>query len=121
MLFSTVAGTACFVSCAFAIVHLVSLSIMNCTPANDLNSTCLCKAASGSNGTALITSYHYVDLSCPEVDNILTILLIFSSATNGIAGVFAMWYVYLHWASRYTYTYSKVRTKSDTPVVFSNT
>lgn len=90
---------------------------MLCTPMDKLNETCVCKANDDDN--MLIKSYHYVDLSCPELD-ILSILLIFSCVTNFIAGVISLWYVYLHWSSRYMYTYSKVKTKNNTPVIISN-
>lgn len=118
---SSWAATACFVCCVFAILHLVSLSTMTCTPPLQLNATCYCKIENPENVTiAPIKSYHYVDISCPEVENILSILLIFSCATNGMAGVLATWYVYLHWASRYQYAYSEVKMKENAPIVFSN-
>lgn len=116
---STIAGAVCLICCAFAIIHIVSLSSMTCTPLDTLNSTCFCES---SNNTSLpIKSYHYIDLSCPEVQNILTILTIFACATSALGGLVAIWYVYLHWASRYNYTYSKVRTEDNLPVIFQNT
>lgn len=113
-----VSGAACLTSSAFAVIHLISLSVMTCTPMHKLNETCIC--IPDSNSTLLIKSYHYLDLSCPEVDNILNVLLIFSCVTNFIAGVISLWYVYLHWTSRYLYSYSKVRTKTDSPIVISS-
>lgn len=92
---------------------------MTCTPMDKLNETCVCKMDESS--TLPIKSYHYLDLSCPEV-NILSVLLIFSCVTNAIAGIISLWYVYLHWSSRYMYTYSKVRTKNNnnTPIIIGN-
>lgn len=113
---STLSAVATFTASAFAIIHLVSLYTMTCSPPDQLDTTCICT----KNDTTPIQSYHYVDLSCPEVDNILTILIILSCAANLIVGVLEVWYVYLHWASRYVYTYSKVRTENNQPTVLQN-
>jgi len=118
---STVAGAACLTACAFAIVHLISLSTMSCAPLDQLNATCFCQVESANDTSLPVKSYHYIDLNCPEVDHILSVLVIFSCGTNAIGGITALWYVYLHWASRYGYTYSKVRTEENRPVVISNT
>ncbi|KAK4876933.1 hypothetical protein RN001_009439 [Aquatica leii] len=122
---SVTAGATCLTACIFAVIHLISLSTMTCAPLNQLNATCFCKVGS-INDTALplpVKSYHYSDLSCPEVNNILSILVIFSSGTNGIGGVISIWYVYLHWISRYSYNYSKVRIEENRPkpVLISST
>lgn len=117
--FSTVAGAAGLIASVFALIHLISLYAMTCGPKDRLNETCVCSLRN-ENATIPIKSYHYVDLSCLEVDNVLTILLIFSATVNGLAGIISLWYVYLHWASRYMYTYSKVRTKELSPMVISN-
>lgn len=87
---------------------------MSCNPVDTIDPTCVCQ----NNSTG--TSYHYIDLSCLEVENILTILVIFSCSCNLIAGVLEVWYVYLHWASRYVYTYSKVRTNEEIPTILTN-
>lgn len=66
------------------------------------------------------TSRHvYPDLSCPEVESLLSVILTGSGAANLLAGVLAVWYVLLHWRSRYTDVYAKVRT-APPPVVISN-
>nr|XP_022910054.1 uncharacterized protein LOC111421144 isoform X1 [Onthophagus taurus]XP_022910055.1 uncharacterized protein LOC111421144 isoform X1 [Onthophagus taurus] len=117
---STLASVTCLTACTFALIHLISLSAMNCeSPTLLSNVTCVCKL-SNKDTFIPIKSYHYKDLSCAEVSNVLTILLIFSAATNLIGGVVAVWYVYLFWSSRYSYTYSKVCTKENTPVVYIN-
>ncbi|EFA00377.1 hypothetical protein TcasGA2_TC003223 [Tribolium castaneum] len=113
---STIGAISAFTASAFAVIHLVALYSMTCTPPGQLDTTCMCI----KNDTLPTQSYHYVDLSCLEVDNILTILIIFSCAVNLIVGVMEVWYVYLHWASRYVYTYSKVRTENDQPTVLQN-
>ncbi|XP_069692287.1 sarcospan [Periplaneta americana] len=109
---AVVAGVTCFCACVFALLHLVFLSSMTCEPAHVLNATCVCQDGQ--------RTYHYTDLNCPEVGNILTILLIGSCATNGIGGILATWYVFLHWSSRYAYLYSEVKTNENKPIVFFN-
>ncbi|KAF5280529.1 hypothetical protein FQR65_LT00280 [Abscondita terminalis] len=106
---SVTAGATCLTACIFALIHLISLSTMTCAPLNQLNATCFCKVETANDTSSPIKSYHYSDLSCPEVDNILSVLMIFSCGTNAIGGVISLWYVYLHWLSRYNYNYSKVR------------
>lgn len=55
----------------------------------------------------------YMDLNCPEVENILTILLIFSCTCNGLGALVAGWYSYLHWSTRYRRPkYTQVRTNT---------
>lgn len=118
---STVAGAVCLIACAFAIIHLTFLYTMYCAPFNELNSTCFCQLDGKNNSTTVTSkSFHYVDLSCPEVNHILSILIIFSCGTNGISSIIAIWYVYLHWVSRYSYTFSKVKTKRKRPIVINN-
>lgn len=130
---STVAAVLSLVACAFAIIHLISIYTLTCEPPDQLNTTCICYIVqssddndnkNNSSGSSMllfpIKSYHYVDLSCVEVDNILSMLVVFSIATNLLAGILEVWYVYLHWASRYVYVYSKVRTNEQNPMVFLN-
>ncbi|KAK5642347.1 hypothetical protein RI129_008514 [Pyrocoelia pectoralis] len=119
---SIVAGAACLTICVFAVIHLISLSTMTCTPLNQLNATCLCKLDVSNNTSLPVKSYHYVDLSCPEVTSILSILMIFSCGTNAIGGILSLWYVYLHWVSRYSCNYSKVRMEDcrPKPILVSN-
>ena len=110
--FAVVAAVTCFCACVFALLHLVFLTSMTCELAHVLNATCVCQD--------LQRTYHYTDLNCLEVGNILTILLIGSCAANSIGGVLVMWYVFLHWSSRYSYLYSEVKTSDYKPIVFSN-
>ncbi|XP_017778013.1 PREDICTED: uncharacterized protein LOC108563760 isoform X2 [Nicrophorus vespilloides] len=119
---STIAGTACMISSAFAIIHIVSLSRMDCVPMLEQNESCLCHVANGTSPIPFVSrTYHYLDLLCNELNSFFVLLLIFSCAANFIGSVLSLWYVYLHWASRYTYTYSKVHTDSLNPTVISNT
>lgn len=124
IILSIISGISCLTACCFALIHLTSITLMSCTPIGKLDDTCVCKSneEDNINNIILIKSYHYSDLSCPELD-ILSILLIFSCVTNLIAGVISLWYVYLHWSSRYMYAYSKVRTKNgnNTPIIIGNT
>ncbi|KAK9752295.1 hypothetical protein QE152_g4304 [Popillia japonica] len=116
---STLAAITCLTACTFAVIHLLCLSAMECEPLVDLNDTCHCRITSKSS-LAPVKAYHYLDLQCTEVRNVLTMLLIFSSVANAIGGLLSIWYIYLYWASRYMYTYSKVRTKDNAPIVISN-
>ncbi|XP_021941559.1 sarcospan isoform X2 [Zootermopsis nevadensis] len=109
---AVVAGVTCFCACVFALLHLIFLTSMTCEPAHVLNATCVCQDVQ--------RTYHYADLNCPEVGNILTILLIGSCAANSIGGILATWYVFLHWSSRYTYLYSEVQNSDNKPIMFSN-
>lgn len=123
---SVVAVVACFCACVFAVLHMVFLYPMNCEPANVLNAVCICRSIQDDsenpenvlNVTA--RTFKYPDLNCPEVRNILPILLIGSAAANGIGGILVAWYLYLHWSSRYEYIYSQVRTNDNRPIVISN-
>ncbi|XP_063925918.1 sarcospan isoform X2 [Zophobas morio] len=117
---SALGAAASFTAFAFAVIHLVSLYSMTCVTSTTVDKTCICQMGAGNDTVTSTQSYHYIDLSCVEVDSILTILIIFSCATNLIAGVLEVWYVYLHWASRYKYTYSKVRTEDNQPTVLTN-
>lgn len=55
----------------------------------------------------------YLDLNCPDVEGILMILLIFSSACNGLSTLVAGWYSYLHWCTRQKRPqYRQVRTNA---------
>ncbi|KRT84803.1 hypothetical protein AMK59_2077 [Oryctes borbonicus] len=116
---STLAAITCLTACTFGIIHILCLSAMECETPADLTGTCLCRIET-KNSLAPVKTYHYMDLQCTEVRNVLTMLLIFSSVANGIGGIFSVWYIYLYWSSRYMYTYSKVRTKDNAPVIISN-
>ncbi|PSN43504.1 hypothetical protein C0J52_13413 [Blattella germanica] len=107
---AVLATVSCFCACVFAMLHLVFLSSMQCEPAHVLHSTCVCQD--------IQRVYHYTDLNCPEVENILTILLIGSCAANGIGGILSVWYVFLHWSSRYSHHYSEVKTNDNKQTVF---
>ncbi|XP_022199782.2 uncharacterized protein LOC111056699 isoform X2 [Nilaparvata lugens] len=121
---SIAAGGTCFCAGAFAALHLVFLSRAACEPMNVLNATCVCRARAAPDTenvldiTAKVTRYQ--DLNCPEVENILTVLLMGSAAANLLGGVLVAWYVYLHWSSRYAYIYSQVKTGDDKPIIITN-
>ncbi|XP_014252299.1 uncharacterized protein LOC106668249 isoform X2 [Cimex lectularius] len=109
---SLIAAIVSIMAAGFAIVHLVKLYRMVCEPANVLNASCICRSST--------QVMFYLDLNCLEVWNILSILLIASTATNAIAGVLSSWYVLLHWSSRTLYTYSQVRTNENRPIIVTN-
>lgn len=71
----------------------------------------------GGNATHPLKTFHYSDISCPDVDHLFTILIIFSCVVNFVAGMISLWYVYLHCYTKYNYTYSKVRTKEKRTIV----
>lgn len=108
---SLVAGAASLTAFVFALIHLMTLSVMECESTQFLNETCVCKI--NPNSTYPIKNYHYLDLKCTQVDDTLTMLLIISCAINVIAGFLCLWYVYLHCSTKKEYTYSKVRTKTE--------
>ncbi|RZF46392.1 hypothetical protein LSTR_LSTR007925 [Laodelphax striatellus] len=119
---SIAAGGTCFCAGAFAFLHLLFLSRAVCEPMNVLNATCVCRSVADSENVLDITAKvsRYQDLNCPEVENILSVLLIGSSAANLLGGLLVAWYVYLHWSSRYAYIYSQVKTGDDKPIIITN-
>ncbi|XP_075229308.1 uncharacterized protein LOC142328970 isoform X2 [Lycorma delicatula] len=119
---SILAGGACFCASAFGVLHLLFLSKATCEPFNVLNSTCVCRIVIDSEYVTDITNkfYRYSDLNCLEVQNILSVLLIGSTAANFFSGLLIAWYVFLHWSSRYSYVYSQVRTNENKPIIISN-
>lgn len=112
ILCSLFASVAAFCASGFALIHLVRLYKSNCQPANELNAICVCKAAA--------YALTYPDLNCPEVWNVLSVLLIGSSAANVIAGFLSAWYVILHWTSRTPRSYTKVATNDNRAIVVTN-
>ncbi|XP_031366246.1 uncharacterized protein LOC116185614 isoform X3 [Apis dorsata] len=93
------ATVTCSIACVFSAIHLARLMGLECNPARVLNATCVCKPReSASNSTE--TAVRYIDLNCPEVESILTILLIFSSTCNALGAIVTGWYTYLHWSTR---------------------
>lgn len=122
---SSLAALAALCASAFALLHVVSLWGSACEPANQVvNATCTCEPAPKDPKRSWAiwwgTARHvYPDLSCPEVESLLSVILTGSGAVNLLAGVLAGWYVLLHWRSRYTDVYAKVRT-APPPVVISN-
>ncbi|XP_015185084.1 PREDICTED: uncharacterized protein LOC107070990 [Polistes dominula] len=102
------ASVACILACISAAMHLALLMRLECTPARVLNATCVCRPRGEQQGNATMTAItdassavvKYLDLNCPEVESILTILLIFSSTCNAFGAIVAGWYSYLHWSTR---------------------
>ncbi|XP_011629556.1 uncharacterized protein LOC105422035 isoform X2 [Pogonomyrmex barbatus] len=106
------ATIACVSACIFSAMHLSRLMRLECTPARVLNATCVCRPR-GEPSDSLEGVVRYMDLNCPEVENILTILLIFSCTCNGLGALVAGWYSYLHWSTRYKRPkYTQVRTNT---------
>ncbi|XP_034232742.1 uncharacterized protein LOC117640376 isoform X2 [Thrips palmi] len=122
---AALAALAALCASAFALLHVVSLWGSACEPAKQVvNATCTCEPAHKDPERSWAiwwgTVRHvYPDLSCPEVESLLSVILTGSGAANLLAGVLAGWYVLLHWRSRYTDVYAKVRT-APPPVVISN-
>ncbi|XP_076385396.1 uncharacterized protein LOC100882553 isoform X3 [Megachile rotundata] len=104
------ATVTCSIACVFSAIHLVRLMGLECNPARVLHAACVCRPREDtSNSTE--AAVRYMDLNCPEVESILTILLIFSSTCNALGAVVAGWYTYLHWSTRHKRPkYMQVRT-----------
>lgn len=100
VILAVLASVACVLACVFSAMHLARLMRQVCTPAHVLNATCVCKPQEHENVTASEMSVKYMDLNCPEVESILTILLIFSSTCNALGAIVSGWYSYLHWSTR---------------------
>ncbi|XP_046465480.1 uncharacterized protein [Neodiprion pinetum] len=94
---SGLATLAGIVACVSSSMHLARLARTDCTP-RDLNETCSCRPR-GDFTVVPEPILRYVDLSCPEVESILAILLIFSATCNGLGAIIAGWYCYLHWST----------------------
>ncbi|CAH1105350.1 unnamed protein product [Psylliodes chrysocephalus] len=103
---SVVATGTSILTVVFSSLHLITLSSMICAPLGKLDSTCLCQKNS-TEETILDSSYHYIDLSCEEVD-ILNILIIITCVASGFVFIFELLYLYLHWVSRNVYEYVRV-------------
>lgn len=114
---SGLATLAGIIACVASAMHLARLARLDCTPARVLNTTCSCRPR-GNFPEHLNPVLRYTDLSCPEVENVLAILLIFSATCNGLGSIAAGWYCYLHWTSREPRDkrskYTQVRTNSNT-------
>nr|XP_023014899.1 uncharacterized protein LOC111504551 [Leptinotarsa decemlineata] len=107
---SVIAVLASFIIFFFSLMHLITLESAVCSPPGKLETTCLCR--SNSTEESLQTdSYHYVDLSCSEVNNILWTLVLVTCVTNAVILLFEMVYLYLHWISKDIHEYSRVPTK----------
>ncbi|XP_066592553.1 uncharacterized protein [Prorops nasuta] len=96
---AVLATSACIIACAASAMHLARLTGLECSPARVLNATCVCRSRDDTAALAE-TAIKYMDLNCPEVESILTILLIFSSTCNAFGAIVAAWYTYLHWSTR---------------------
>ncbi|KAH0946929.1 hypothetical protein HN011_000377 [Eciton burchellii] len=115
---------ACITACVSSAMHLSRLMGLECTPARVLNATCVCRPRDAPTDS-LEGAVRYVDLNCPEVENVLTILLIFSCACNGLSALVAGWYIYLHCSRRRDRPkYTQVRTntipRNSKPIYKSN-
>ncbi|KAH0535314.1 uncharacterized protein LOC123267833 [Cotesia glomerata] len=113
---AALAAITCLVACITSAIHLIRLSGLECTPARVINATCACRSRSELASTSEPV-FKYVDLNCPEVEGVLTILLIFSSICNALGAIIAGWYCYLHWSTRDKRPqYFKVRSSSRAPL-----
>ncbi|XP_057333351.1 uncharacterized protein LOC130672688 [Microplitis mediator] len=113
---AALAAITCLLACITSAIHLIRLSGLECTPARVINATCACRSRSEL-ASASEPVLKYVDLNCPEVEGVLTILLIFSSICNALGAIIASWYCYLHWSTRdKRLQYLKVRSSSRAPL-----
>ncbi|CAH1155712.1 unnamed protein product [Phaedon cochleariae] len=93
----------------FSLIHLIALNVLDCSPPDNLNTTCICR--NNSTDQSIFTrSYHYVDLSCMEVNKVLSALIMTICIVNVLIVFLELLYLYLHWLSRNVYVYSKVPT-----------
>lgn len=115
---SGLATLASIVACVSSSMHLARLAGLECTPARVLNITCACRPR-GDFPEPPEPILRYIDLSCPDVESILAILLIFSATCNGIGAIVAGWYCYLNCTSDESRDnrskYTQVRTNPNTP------
>ncbi|XP_076622725.1 uncharacterized protein LOC143342573 [Colletes latitarsis] len=96
---ATLATVTCSIACVFSAMHLMRLMGLECNPARLPSVTCVCRSPEGATNSTE-TAVKYMDLNCPEVESILTILLIFSCTCNAFGAFLAGWYTYLHWSTR---------------------
>ncbi|XP_043248578.1 uncharacterized protein LOC122395223 [Colletes gigas] len=96
---ATLATVTCSIACVFSAMHLMRLKGLECNPARLPSVTCVCRSPEGATNSTE-TAVKYMDLNCPEVESILTILLIFSCTCNAFGAFLAGWYTYLHWSTR---------------------
>ncbi|CAG9856102.1 unnamed protein product [Phyllotreta striolata] len=104
---SAAAAASCVLIIAFSSLHLMALFGMTCAPPEKIDSTCLCRYNS-TEEAILDQSYHYADLSCKEVRDVLSVLIMVSCAAGCVALISEAVYLYLHWASRNACEYSRV-------------
>lgn len=96
---STVAAVACIIVCIATMVHLVRLSGLECSSTSFASSgSCVCGTINNSTLTREPILKYY-DLTCNEVNNLFTYLLIFSAFSNALGIIIAGWYSYLHFNS----------------------
>lgn len=119
ILTSVVALLTAFAVCTLNVIHLIMLGAMTCSSPDHLNTSCTCNQSSNSTDTLLSSSFHYVDLTCQEVNDVLSNLLIVSSGINGFVVICLITYLSLHWNSRERIIYKKLRIKED--IFFSKT
>ncbi|XP_020291765.1 uncharacterized protein LOC109858681 isoform X2 [Pseudomyrmex gracilis] len=110
---TVVATIACGSAFIFSVAHFSRLKILECTPAQVPNATCICRPRDEPSDS-LKGAIRYLDLNCSEVENTLKLLVIISFALNGLGTVLAGLYTYLHWKTRHKRPkYMQVRTNSN--------
>lgn len=100
---SIVAATASLVVFTYALIQIVTLFSMVCSAYDAHDTTCVCRRQATDE-----SGYHYVDLNCGEVRNALTGFFLYTCVANLIITVLKLVYLYLHWASRNVYIYTRV-------------
>lgn len=119
--FAAVACGSCLIACIASTMHLVRLTGLECTSSSFARpGTCVCRPRGNSTLDADPT-LRYSDLDCSEVQNILTIILIFSASLNGLGIIVTGLYCYLHWGTREKRPqYFQVRTNLSRPIYNPN-
>lgn len=111
---SAIAATVSLVVFIFSTIFIVTLLSMECTAYDNHDTTCVCRNSNADSAG----SYHYVDLTCDELRNILTSIILYTCVANLLLTILKLVYLYLHWASRNVYIYTRVSGNDNTSIIF---
>lgn len=111
---SAIAATASLLVFLFSLIYIVSLFSMECAAYDNHDVTCLCRNYDADSPY----SYHFVDLTCDELRNILTSIFLYTCVTNLVLTILKLVYLYLHWASRNVYIYTRVSGNDNSTIVY---
>lgn len=110
---SAIAATASLVVFILTLIYIITLLSLECSAYDNHDMTCVCR----SSGADREESYHYVDLTCDELRNILTGIILYTCVVNLLLTILKLVYLYLHWASRNVYIYTRV-SGNDTSIIY---